>query len=59
MLPTKVAFCQMMMLPTRGQVMTGGVVLGGPGRGVDGGVNRELGFPGNGDPVGRGTGLAH
>ena len=58
-LPTKVAFYQMVLLLTGKQDMTGGVVLGGSGRGVDGGVNREMGFQGNRDPMGQGTGPAH
>ena len=59
MLPTKVVFCQMVLLPTGKHDMTGGVVLGGLGRGADGGVNQEMGFQGNGDLVGWGTGPAH
>lgn len=59
MLPAKVAFCQMMLLPIGGQGMEGGAVLGRSGRGMDGGVNRELRHSGNGAPWGWGTGPAH
>ena len=57
-LTAKVAFCQLVMLPTGGQAMEGGRILEGAARGRDGGVNREMGLRGNGVLRSWGTGMA-